>query len=192
MSSNRSHRTLKASRLLPVLLAAVVCSCRSAPKSVIADAKTEAKPAVVEKKAHAVVETPAGTIVFKLLPEAAPKTVETFTRLAEGKKYSGTEFSKLIRDFLVQSSSPKGPAGWEDEFSAAHGFEKPGAVGMADGQFFITALPAPWLNSKHTVFGEVVEGLDAVEKLSHFPASAPPDYRPLKPAAIIDVRIEPR
>jgi peptidyl-prolyl cis-trans isomerase A (cyclophilin A) len=147
---------------------------------------------------YATIETNQGTIVCKLFETDAPKTVANFTELAEGKRewkdgvsgkkgpgplYNGTIFHRVIPDFMIQGGDPSGTGmggpgyKFEDETKGSpHKFDKPGKLAMANAgpgtngsQFFITVGATPWLTGNHTIFGEVVEGYDVVEKISKVP-----------------------
>jgi peptidyl-prolyl cis-trans isomerase A (cyclophilin A) len=143
----------------------------------------------------ATLRTTEGTIVLRLFPDHAPKTVSNFVELAEGtrewtdprtsrtttgKLYDGTVFHRVIPDFMIQGGDPLGTGtggpGYKfaDEFHPDLAFSRPYLLAMANAgpgtngsQFFITTVPTPWLNRKHTIFGEVVEGADVVERISH-------------------------
>jgi len=147
---------------------------------------------------YATIETNQGTIVCKLFEKEAPKTVANFTELAEGKRdwkdgvsgkkgpgplYNGTIFHRVIPEFMIQGGDPSGTGmggpgyKFEDETKGSpHKFDKPGKLAMANAgpgtngsQFFITVGATPWLTGNHTIFGEVVEGYDVVEKISKLP-----------------------
>jgi peptidyl-prolyl cis-trans isomerase A (cyclophilin A) len=149
----------------------------------------------------AVIQTTAGNITVKLFAAKAPKTVENFIGLATGKRvwtdpktgkdvkgkplYNGTIFHRVIPDFMIQGGDPlgNGTGGpgyqFEDEFTPSDSFDKPGILAMANAgpntngsQFFITVKPTPWLNGKHTIFGEVTKGMDVVEKIVNAPRGA--------------------
>ena len=143
----------------------------------------------------ATLQTSEGTIVLRLFPDHAPKTVSNFVELAEGtrqwtdpntrqtsngKLYDGTIFHRVIPDFMIQGGDPLGTGtggpGYKfgDEFHPELSFDRPYLLAMANAgpgtngsQFFITTVPTPWLNRKHTIFGEVVEGADVVDRISH-------------------------
>ncbi len=126
----------------------------------------------------AVLETNSGDIVLKLKPEVAPKTVENFVGLIEKGYYDGIIFHRVIKDFMVQCGDPTGTGrGGEslwgkpfaDEFSRGESFDSKGILAMANAgpntngsQFFITTAETPWLDMKHTIFGEVIEGYETV------------------------------
>ncbi|MEA3506782.1 MAG: peptidylprolyl isomerase [Elusimicrobiota bacterium] len=134
-----------------------------------------------------------GKIKIKLFPEKAPVTVSNFTGLAKGEKeyrdpktgevktgrfYDGLIFHRVIKDFMIQGGDPTGTGRggpgyrFKDEFSEGLDFDRKGILAMANAgpntngsQFFITLKPTPWLNNRHTIFGEVVEGMDVVEEI---------------------------
>jgi peptidyl-prolyl cis-trans isomerase A (cyclophilin A) len=161
--------------------------------------------------------TSEGNFTVQLFDAEVPKTVANFRGLAEGtlewtdprtgKKgkqpyYNGTIYHRVIADFMIQGGDPLGQGtggpGYKfaDEFSPKLRHSKPGILSMANsgpntngGQFFITLVPTPWLDNKHSVFGEVVEGMDVVNKIGKTPTSKPAD-RPLKPITIQSVTIE--
>ncbi|KAF3362656.1 Peptidyl-prolyl cis-trans isomerase-like 1 [Chlamydiales bacterium STE3] len=127
------------------------------------------------------IETTQGPIVIALRPEVAPKAVENFLKLAESNYYNDVIFHRVIKGFMIQGGDPTGTGRggasiwgkpFEDEFSSSLTFSKPGLLAMANAgpktngsQFFITTAPAPWLNNKHTIFGEVISGYDVVQKI---------------------------
>jgi peptidyl-prolyl cis-trans isomerase A (cyclophilin A) len=151
-------------------------------------------------------ETTEGNFRIKLFAEKTPKTVDNFVSLAEGSKtgrpfYDGLIFHRVIPDFMVQGGCPQGTGtggpGYKfaDEFHADLKHTKPGILSMANAgpntngsQFFITVAATPWLDNKHSVFGEVVEGYDIVEKISKTPRGA--QDRPVKDVKINSVKIE--
>jgi peptidyl-prolyl cis-trans isomerase B (cyclophilin B) len=127
---------------------------------------------------RATLETNHGPIEIELFDDDAPKTVENFRKLAADGYYDGLVFHRIIPDFMIQGGCPQGTGTggpgytFEDEFND-HPVVR-GALAMANAgpntngsQFFIvTTQAAPWLDGKHTVFGEVVEGMDAVDSIS--------------------------
>ncbi|HYR56684.1 MAG TPA: peptidylprolyl isomerase [Myxococcaceae bacterium] len=148
------------------------------------------------KALTATFDTTEGQVVINLFAKEAPKTVENFVGLATGEKpwtdpntgqkktgvplYDGTIFHRCIKDFMIQGGDPlgRGTGGpgfkFEDEFKSSRTFDKPGILAMANSgpntngsQFFITAAPTPWLNGKHTIFGEVVKGQDIVNRIAN-------------------------
>jgi len=166
---------------------------------------------------YAVFHTSEGEVVCRLFDKEAPKTVANFTELAEGKRewthpvnrkksrdrlYDGTIFHRVIPDFMIQGGDPAGTGfggpgyQFEDETKGSpHKFDKPGKLAMANAgpntngsQFFITVGPAAWLTGKHTIFGEVVDGQDVVEKIVKVPRNK--QDKPNKDVVITSVVIE--
>ncbi|MFH1317585.1 MAG: peptidylprolyl isomerase [Candidatus Omnitrophota bacterium] len=136
-----------------------------------------------DKDQIVVLETNQGVIEIKLKPEIAPKTCENFLGLINKEYYNGIIFHRVIKSFMVQGGDPTGTGSggaslwgqpFEDEVDSAITFDKPGILAMANAgpntngsQFFITTVPTPWLNGKHTIFGEVVVGYDVVTKIEN-------------------------
>jgi peptidyl-prolyl cis-trans isomerase B (cyclophilin B) len=132
----------------------------------------------------ATMHTSAGPIQLELFDEDAPKTVENFRKLSTDGFYDGLIFHRVIPDFMIQGGCPQGTGTggpgytFEDEFND-HKIER-GALAMANAgpdtngsQFFIvTTEAAPWLDGKHTVFGRVTEGMDAVDAIERTPTGA--------------------
>ncbi len=132
----------------------------------------------------ATMHTSAGPIQLELFDEDAPKTVENFRKLSTDGFYDGLIFHRVIPDFMIQGGCPQGTGTggpgytFEDEFND-HKIER-GALAMANAgpntngsQFFIvTTEAAPWLDGKHTVFGRVTEGMDAVDAIEGTPTGA--------------------
>jgi len=149
----------------------------------------------------ATMNTSAGTIAFELFDEDAPKTVENFRKLAGSGFYDGLAFHRVIKDFMIQGGCPQGTGTggpgytFEDEIND-HKVVR-GALAMANAgpntngsQFFIvTASECPWLDGKHTVFGEVTEGLDVVDRLEGAETDAAD--RPVQPLRIESLAVEP-
>ena len=124
-----------------------------------------------QKEYTAVIETELGNIVLRLFADESPITVNNFVFLAQQGYYDGVAFHRVIHDFMVQGGDRSGGPGYmfEDEVDNGLKFDKPGLLGMANSgpntngsQFFITHVPTPHLNGKHTIFGEVIEGMDTV------------------------------
>jgi cyclophilin family peptidyl-prolyl cis-trans isomerase len=138
--------------------------------------------------------TSKGDIVFELFDADAPKTVQNFRKLAEEGFYDGLKLHRIIRDFMIQGGCPQGTGTggpgytFEDEINS-HKVVR-GALAMANSgpntngsQFFIvTTAEAPWLDGKHTVFGEVKQGMDVVDALEALPTDS--RDRPQEPASI--------
>jgi peptidyl-prolyl cis-trans isomerase A (cyclophilin A) len=154
----------------------------------------------------ALFNTTEGNFKIKLFADQAPKTVENFVGLAEGTKtgkrfYDGLIFHRVIPNFMIQGGCPQGTGtggpGYKfaDEFHPALRHSKKGILSMANSgantngsQFFITVASTSHLDNKHTVFGEVVEGYDVVEKISKVPRNS--SDRPTKDVKINSVTIE--
>ena len=128
-----------------------------------------------KKKYKARMETDKGIMVFELFADKTPETVNNFVFLAREGFYDGIIFHRVIKDFMAQGGDPTGTGtggpGYKfaDEFHPSLKHDKPGRLSMANAgpnsngsQFFITHVPTPRLNNKHTVFGQVVEGMDVL------------------------------
>jgi peptidyl-prolyl cis-trans isomerase A (cyclophilin A) len=166
---------------------------------------------------YAVFETSEGTIVCRLFEKEAPKTVANFVELSEGKRewthpttrkkstsplYDGTIFHRVIPGFMIQGGDPQGTGmggpgyQFDDETkSSPHKFDKAGKLAMANAgpntngsQFFITVANTDWLTGKHTIFGEVVEGYEVVEKITKVARNR--QDRPNKDVVVKSVKIE--
>jgi cyclophilin family peptidyl-prolyl cis-trans isomerase len=147
----------------------------------------------------AAMRTTEGVIIFELFDDDAPKTVANFKKLATEGFYDGLSFHRIIKDFMAQGGCPQGTGTggpgyqFEDEFND-HKVVR-GALAMANSgpntngsQFFIvTADEAPWLDGKHTVFGQVVEGEDVLERLNNTPTGGAD--RPKTPVLISSIEI---
>ena len=147
----------------------------------------------------ATMHTSEGDLTLELFDDDAPKTVENFRKLAQDGFYDGLIFHRVIRGFMIQGGCPQGTGTggpgytFEDEIND-HKVVR-GALAMANAgpntngsQFFIvTADEAPWLDGKHTVFGEVTAGMDVVDKIEATPADA--SDRPSSPVGIATVDV---
>jgi peptidyl-prolyl cis-trans isomerase A (cyclophilin A) len=164
----------------------------------------------------ATIRTNQGDIVLRLFPDHAPKTVRNFTELAEGRRewtnpstrakstdrlYDGTVFHRVIPGFMIQGGDPlgngRGGPGYQfaDEFHPELSFDRPYLLAMANAgpgtngsQFFITTVPTPHLNRKHTIFGEVVQGSDVVDKISNVKTDR--GDRPIDDVVIESIQID--
>ncbi len=160
-------------------------------------------------------ETALGTFTCELFADRAPKAVGNFRGLAEGTKefvdsksrgrtkrrfYDGLIFHRVIPKFMIQGGCPDGLGTggpgykFEDEFADDLSFDRPGRLAMANAgpntngsQFFITVAPTDWLDNHHTIFGQVVEGQDVVNKICNLPHDR--QDRPVTPVVINSVRI---
>lgn len=128
-----------------------------------------------KKDYTAVLDTEKGKIELELFSEKAPMTVNNFVFLSREGFYDGTIFHRVIQDFMAQGGDPtstgRGGPGYRfaDEFDPSLRHDKPGVLSMANAgpntngsQFFITHVPTPWLDGKHSVFGQVTEGIDVL------------------------------
>jgi peptidyl-prolyl cis-trans isomerase A (cyclophilin A) len=164
----------------------------------------------------ATLDTNHGQIVVRLFPDHAPKTVRNFVELAEGGKqwtdprtgsastdrlYDGTVFHRVIPDFMIQGGDPlgsgRGGPGYQfgDEIHPDLRFDRPYLLAMANAgpgtngsQFFITVGPTAWLNGKHTIFGEVIQGADVVDEISRVKTAS--QDRPVEDVVIESVTVQ--
>jgi cyclophilin family peptidyl-prolyl cis-trans isomerase len=150
---------------------------------------------------RATLHTNAGPVIVELFDEHAPKTVDNFRRLSSEGFYDGLIFHRVIKDFMIQGGCPEGTGTggpgytFEDEPNQ-HRIVR-GALAMANAgpntngsQFFVvTAEECPWLDGKHTVFGEVVEGMDVVDRLESADTDA--QDRPRDTQVIERVELDP-
>ena len=149
----------------------------------------------------ATMETSAGEIVFELFDDDAPNTVANFRKLAGEGFYDGLSFHRVIRDFMVQGGCPEGTGTGGPGYTFADEINPHkvvrGALAMANAgpdtngsQFFIvTAAECPWLDGKHTVFGQVTEGMDVVDELEGLPtdrADRPTDTAEIRSLSVSD------
>src|SRR5262245_16887941 len=169
-----------------------------------------------EPGTYATFTTSLGTIVCVLYEKESPITVKNFIALARGGKawtdpktgqkvtrplYSGTIFHRVLPGFMIQGGDPMGTGMGDggltpipDEFHPSLKFDKPGRLAMANAgprtgtcQFFITEVPTPHLDGKHTIFGQVVEGQDLVTKIANVPRDS--NDKPRTPVRIVSIRI---
>lgn len=166
---------------------------------------------------HAHFTTTEGNFRIRLFEEEVPNTVANFVGLAEGTKefvdpksgqkvtrpfYDGLTFHRVIDAFMIQGGDPLGTGTggpgyrFADEFHPKLRHDRPGILSMANAgpntngsQFFITLVPTPWLDNRHSVFGEVVDGMDVVEKIGVTKTVKPSD-RPVTPIVVQSVTIE--
>jgi len=159
-------------------------------------------PAVLGQAA--VVHTTVGDIHLKLFPQECPKTVENFVTHSRNAYYNGHIFHRVIKGFMIQSGDPNGDgtggqsiwgADFEDEFTRALKHDRPGTVSMANAgtlntngsQFFITTVPIPSLDNKHTVFARVTKGMDIVQQIEKVKTDS--DDKPLDEVKIVNIKI---
>lgn len=128
-----------------------------------------------EAKYTATLHTEKGDIQLELFSDKVPVTVNNFVFLAKQNYYDGTIFHRVIADFMTQGGDPTGTGRggpgyrFQDEFDSSLKHDKPGVLSMANAgpntngsQFFITHVPTPWLDNKHSVFGQVTQGMDVL------------------------------
>lgn len=146
------------------------------------------------------IETTMGNIDAELYSDKAPKTVENFVSLANKGFYDGLIFHRVIPGFMIQTGDPTGTGAggpgykFPDEFSSALKHNKPGILSMANSgpntngsQFFIIEKPTPWLDGKHSVFGQVTSGMETVKKIAGVPRDRMD--RPLAPVVMKKVTV---
>ncbi len=151
-----------------------------------------------------ILHTNQGNIELELFPNVAPKACENFTALVKKGYYDGIIFHRVIKNFMIQGGDPTGTgrggeSKWgtpfKDEFKPNVVFDKPYYLAMANAgrntngsQFFITTVPTPWLNGRHTIFGKVVNGFEVVRKIEN--TKVGPGNRPIKKQYIIKAYIK--
>lgn len=170
------------------------------------DSETQAKDDNMSDLPVVEIETTEGTIRARLFTDKAPNTAQNFIDLVNQEYYDGIIFHRVIKDFMLQTGDPTGtgtggrtakglPAKkLQDEFHPDLRHDRPGVLSMAnagpntgDTQFFITTVPTPWLDDKHAIFGEVIEGMDVVKKIESTPTGA--QDRPTNPPKMVKVRM---
>ena len=174
----------------------------------------QAKEKKLEPGIYAHFETTEGNFTVKFFERDAPKTVQNFVGLAEGTidpitgkpgkskpYYDGLTFHRIMDDFMIQGGDPTGTGSggpgyrFADEISPNRRFTKAGILAMANAgpntngsQFFVTLAPTDWLNGQHTIFGEVVAGMDVVKKIGKVRTG--PNNRPVTPVIMKRVTIQ--
>ncbi|MFA7084069.1 MAG: peptidylprolyl isomerase [Arcobacteraceae bacterium] len=156
------------------------------------------------KNPVAIMTTNQGVIEIELRSDLAPKAVENFITHSKNGYYNGLIFHRVIKNFMLQGGDPTGTGRggesiwnktFEDEFAPNAVFDKEGILAMANAgpntngsQFFITTVPAYWLNGKHTIFGYVTKGMDIVKKIENTKTLA--GDKPAVEQKIISIKIE--
>ncbi len=171
----------------------------------VAEAETaasEVEKLDVEDSMNTIVEleTNMGVMKIKLFDDQAPKTAKNFKDLVSKGFYDGIIFHRVIRNFMIQGGDPTGTGtggpGYniQDEFGPGLKHSKKGILSMANSgpnsggsQFFITLVPTPWLDGKHAIFGEVIEGIDVLDKIGSAPTN--PGDRPKTEIKIVKARV---
>jgi cyclophilin family peptidyl-prolyl cis-trans isomerase len=157
------------------------------------------------QKLVAKINTTMGDIEIELFADKTPKTVENFVGLATQNYYDGIIFHRVIDQFMIQGGDPTGSGSggksyfggsFEDEFNSELTHNGPGILSMANAgpntngsQFFITLVPTPWLDGKHSIFGKVIGGIEVVEAIGKVATSKPFD-KPIKDIVMNKVIIE--
>ncbi|TDZ97094.1 Peptidyl-prolyl cis-trans isomerase-like 2 [Colletotrichum sidae] len=173
----------------------------SGERALLTDEEYMLKPRRVKIKGYARIETNLGNLNVELYPEFAPRAVWNFTRLAQKGYYRGVTFHRNIRNFMLQGGDPSGTGkggtsiwgkNFQDEFDGPLAHDARGMLSMANkgkntnsSQFFITYRPAKHLDNKHTIFGKVVGGLDALSKMEDVPTDG--SDRPLNKIVMKDI-----
>jgi len=159
---------------------------------------------IFAKNTIAILETTQGKIEISLRADIAPKAVQNFTTHIKNGYYNGVIFHRIIKDFMIQGGDPTGTGAggtsiwkksFKDEFKKNVVFDKPGILAMANrgkntngSQFFITTVPTPWLNHKHTIFGYVApQSMKIVKRLENVKTIR---SRPVKTQKIIKAYIK--
>ncbi len=203
-----------------LFLVSIIISCGDSTEKVVekkekAETVTNKEEAKVKELLNlsegerlvAILKTNFGEIEVELFARKVPKTVENFVGLAERGYYNGVTFHRVIDDFMIQGGDPTGTGSggesfwggtFEDEFHPDLKHDSPGILSMANAgpntngsQFFITLVPTPWLDGKHSVFGKVIKGMDVVKKIGKVKTIKPYD-KPVNDVVIESVVIEKR
>jgi peptidylprolyl isomerase len=167
-------------------------------------AKTEQLTGEKIEENVVILQTSQGDISIKPMSETAPKACENFIGLVKKGYYDGIIFHRVIKGFMIQGGDPTGTGRggsslwsrpFEDEVDEEITFDRKGLIAMANAgpdsngsQFFITTGSAPWLNMKHTIFGEIISGYDVVEKIEN--TAVDPRDRPIKQQIIIKAYVK--
>ncbi|HRI46255.1 MAG TPA: peptidylprolyl isomerase [Ignavibacteriaceae bacterium] len=183
------------------------CKEASSSNQKISQTKQEETKPMSDSILVAVVKTNMGTIEIELFEKLVPKTVENFKGLSEKGYYNGVIFHRVIDKFMIQGGDPTGTGrGGEsfwggkfaDEYHPDLKHTGAGILSMANAgpntngsQFFITLVPTPWLDGKHSIFGKVIGGMDVVEGIGKVQTSKPYD-KPLVDVVMETVTIEKR
>ncbi len=174
------------------------------PPAQRADMFTEPPPMVIDpnKVYYATIQTEKGDIVVQLFADRAPQTVNNFVFLARQGFYDDTTFHRVLEGFMAQGGDPTGTGmggpgyTFPDEFVPGLVFDRPGLLAMANAgpntngsQFFITYAPTDWLNYRHTIFGQVIQGMEVLESLTPRDPQQNPDFQGDR---ILTIQIEER
>ena len=163
-----------------------------------------AEDSMATNQSVVVFETNQGNVEIKLYPQAAPKACENFIGLVNKGYYNGLIFHRVIKNFMIQGGDPTGTGrggeslwgkDFDDEVTPSVQFDKPGLLAMANrgpstngSQFFITTVPTPHLNMHHTIFGEVVSGMDVVHSIEN--TQVGPGDKPVEDQKIVKAYVK--
>ena len=174
----------------------ILAGCAAPSKTVKSESQVQKESEVVKIK----IETSQGDIYADLYKKEVPKTVENFVKLAEKGFYDGLTFHRVIPNFMIQTGDPMGTGAggpgyqFADEFSPNLHHDKAGVISMANAgpntngsQFFVTEVPTPWLDRKHSIFGQVTEGIDVVNQIGN--VSRDGQDKPLQPVVMKKVTV---
>jgi cyclophilin family peptidyl-prolyl cis-trans isomerase len=199
---------IKISFVLLILIGILGCQGSETVKddSNQTEIKKEEETKVSKEMTVAVMNTNMGKIEIELFADKTPKTVENFVGLAEKGYYNGIIFHRVISDFMIQGGDPTGTGRggnslwgtpFADEIVPSLKHEEPGVLSMANAgpntngsQFFITVVPTPWLDGKHTVFGKVINGMNVVYDIAKVKTAA--GDKPVNDVLMETVTIEKR
>ena len=199
---------IKISFVLLILIGILGCQGSETVKddSNQTEIKKEEETKVSKEMTVAVMNTNMGKIEIELFADKTPKTVENFVGLAEKGYYNGIIFHRVISDFMIQGGDPTGTGRggnrlwgtpFADEIVPSLKHEEPGVLSMANAgpntngsQFFITVVPTPWLDGKHTVFGKVINGMNVVFDIAKVKTAA--GDKPVNDVLMETVTIEKR
>lgn len=192
---------LKAKYLLIIIVAFLISA-----NQIIYSQNKKDKQKMKDKQTVAIIQTNMGTIEIELFANKTPKTVENFVGLANKGYYNGVIFHRVIDKFMIQGGDPTGTGRggesfwggkFEDEIVPDLKHDGEGILSMANAgpntngsQFFITLVPTPWLDGKHTVFGKVIKGMDVVRAIGKVQTNQ--QDKPLKDVVMEKVTIENR
>jgi len=183
-------------------------TAQAATAQIASDSPASTKEAPMSTNPVVEIQTTLGTMKARLFLDKAPKTAQNFLDLVEQKYYDGIVFHRVIKDFMVQTGCPLGTGTGgrtdkglpkkflADEFHPTLKHDRPGLLSMAnrgpntgDTQIFITTVPTPWLDNKHAIFGEIIEGMDVLKKIEGTRTGA--NDRPVEPISMTSVRVVP-
>ncbi|MDE7172941.1 MAG: peptidylprolyl isomerase [Helicobacter sp.] len=184
--------------LIKICVALLCCATFAHAEKIAEILKSGTNPQVL-------LQTTSGELTLELFPKAAPKAVENFLRLVEMGYYNGIGFHRIIKGFMIQGGDPTGTGRggssiwnkpFEDEIALGYTFDRGGVLAMANAgantngsQFFITTAKAPWLDGKHTIFGEVKSGFETLNAIESIPTDS--NNRPQETPRILQASILP-